>query len=659
MTQSRSGDSPPSTAGHGVGLVVVSHSRALARAAVALAAEMLHGRPLRIEVAAGLDETTFGTDAVAHHAGHRAGRRPGGRRRAHGSRQRRAQRRAGARPARSDPSVRDRVTLSPAPIVEGLIVAAVAAAGGASRAEVAAEARDALMGKAAHLSDAAEGDAPGAATLGARGGRRRLHGREPARPARPAGRPAGQRGPRARRVGPAAQPHHRRRAGPGRQPEPGRDAGRPARARGRGARLGTAGAGGGRAPADARRAPVRRDRRGASRRLGPGPCRVDAAARCPRHPGSRSARSAGSPRCPSTSTSSRPGSRPRSGGASWSRWPPYAARSSTSGSSPRARWAPSRRASSTRTSPCSPTPRCSPTSRPASAPASGRSPPGPAASPTSSASGPSLPDPYLRERAADVRAVGDQVLRALTGEPARQMTSPRASWSPRDLTPAETAGLDLDLVTGVVLAQGSPTSHAAILARARDIPVVVAAGREVLSVPEGTTVVLDGGTGELHVDPSPELLEEYRAPRRGRGRAARPAARPRRAARRLPRRHARSRGRQPRLGGRRPGRARRRRGRRRAGAHRVPVPRPERRARRRGAAGPSTTRSPRPWTVGGSPCAPSTSEATSRWPTCRCPSRRTRSSVSAASGSASSTVTCCATRWPRSATPRGASRPAS
>ena len=65
MTESRSGDSPTSDAAHGVGLVVVSHSRALARAAVALAAEMLHGRPLRIEVAAGLDDTTFGTDAVS------------------------------------------------------------------------------------------------------------------------------------------------------------------------------------------------------------------------------------------------------------------------------------------------------------------------------------------------------------------------------------------------------------------------------------------------------------------------------------------------------------------------------------------------------------------------------------------------------------------
>ena len=52
------------TSGQDVGIVVVSHSRALARAALALADEMLHGRPVRIELAAGLDETTFGTDAV-------------------------------------------------------------------------------------------------------------------------------------------------------------------------------------------------------------------------------------------------------------------------------------------------------------------------------------------------------------------------------------------------------------------------------------------------------------------------------------------------------------------------------------------------------------------------------------------------------------------
>ena len=84
----------------GVGLVVVSHSRALARAAVALAAEMLHGRPVQIEVAAGLDDTTFGTDAVRIKEAIERVDGPDRRRRPDGPGQCRAQRRAGTRPAR-------------------------------------------------------------------------------------------------------------------------------------------------------------------------------------------------------------------------------------------------------------------------------------------------------------------------------------------------------------------------------------------------------------------------------------------------------------------------------------------------------------------------------------------------------------------------------
>ena len=134
-----------------VGLVVVSHSRALAEAAVVLAEEMLHGRSLRIEVAAGLDETTLGTDAVSISAAIERADGPGGVvvLMDLGSALLSAEL---ALDLLNDPTARDRVTLSPAPIVEGLVVAAVAAAGGASRAEVAAEARDALMGKAAHLA---------------------------------------------------------------------------------------------------------------------------------------------------------------------------------------------------------------------------------------------------------------------------------------------------------------------------------------------------------------------------------------------------------------------------------------------------------------------------------------------------------------------------
>lgn len=146
-------------AGRTVGLVVVSHSRMLARAAVALAAEMLHGRPVRLEVAAGLDDTTFGTDAVSIKEAIERADGPSGVvvLMDLGSAVLSAEL---ALDLIADPSIRDRVTLSPAPIVEGLIVAAVAAAGGATRAEVAAEARGALLGKSAHLSSPADSSAP-------------------------------------------------------------------------------------------------------------------------------------------------------------------------------------------------------------------------------------------------------------------------------------------------------------------------------------------------------------------------------------------------------------------------------------------------------------------------------------------------------------------
>jgi len=66
-------------------------------------------------------------------------------------------------------------------------------------------------------------------------------------------------------------------------------------------------------------------------------------------------------------------------------------------------------------------------------------------------------------------------------------------------------------VHGIVLAYGSPTSHSAILARSLAIPMVVAAGPDVLTLAEGVTVAIDGGTGELVIDPDQQTLDRYRA----------------------------------------------------------------------------------------------------------------------------------------------------
>ncbi|UGT55570.1 phosphoenolpyruvate--protein phosphotransferase [Nocardia asteroides] len=132
-----------------------------------------------------------------------------------------------------------------------------------------------------------------------------------------------------------------------------------------------------------------------------------------------------------------------------------------------------------------------------------------------------LPDEYQRARAADLRAVRDQVLAALLGRSSRLVSRAGVLVAP-DLTPAEAAALDPDLVTGVVLAHGSPTAHSAILLRAQGIPAVVGAGPPVLEIPAGTTLALDGQTGALAVDPAPGVLAEFadRAAAQRRERAA-------------------------------------------------------------------------------------------------------------------------------------------
>jgi len=132
-----------------VGLVVVSHSRPLADAAVELARQMLPGRQQAIEVAAGTDDGGLGTDAVAISAAITAADSGDGVvvLMDLGS----AVMSAETALEFLDDDLRARVVLSPAPLVEGLVGAAVVAAGGADRARVAAEAALGLAPKRAHL----------------------------------------------------------------------------------------------------------------------------------------------------------------------------------------------------------------------------------------------------------------------------------------------------------------------------------------------------------------------------------------------------------------------------------------------------------------------------------------------------------------------------
>jgi multiphosphoryl transfer protein len=128
-----------------------------------------------------------------------------------------------------------------------------------------------------------------------------------------------------------------------------------------------------------------------------------------------------------------------------------------------------------------------------------------------------LDDPYLRARAADVRSVGDQVLRRLLEPFSGGGADAAGIVVASDLSPADAAGLDPARVRGVACAFGGITSHGAILVRALGIPAVMGAGRALLGVADGTRLLLDADAGTVTVDPP---AAEVRAAEARRARAA-------------------------------------------------------------------------------------------------------------------------------------------
>ena len=124
----------------------------------------------------------------------------------------------------------------------------------------------------------------------------------------------------------------------------------------------------------------------------------------------------------------------------------------------------------------------------------------------------SLADSYLRERSADVLDVGRQVLLSLTEAPdtAGPALAEPSVVAARSLSPNQTARLDMDNVLGLVTVAGGPTAHSAILARALGIPAVSGADPSVLAVAAGTRVAVDGFQGTVWTDPPSEIRKSLK-----------------------------------------------------------------------------------------------------------------------------------------------------
>ncbi|MGI8702557.1 MAG: phosphoenolpyruvate--protein phosphotransferase [Nocardioidaceae bacterium] len=114
----------------------------------------------------------------------------------------------------------------------------------------------------------------------------------------------------------------------------------------------------------------------------------------------------------------------------------------------------------------------------------------------------------MAERVTDLRDLGGRIVAELQGLPEPGIAVPQVPsvLMADDLAPADTAGLDPSAFVALVTSLGGPTSHTAIIARQLGIPCVVAA--DVDDIPVGTRVLVDGTTGEVLVEPDPELAAE-------------------------------------------------------------------------------------------------------------------------------------------------------
>lgn len=122
-------------------------------------------------------------------------------------------------------------------------------------------------------------------------------------------------------------------------------------------------------------------------------------------------------------------------------------------------------------------------------------------------------NPYMQERAADIRDVSKRVLAHLLGVkiPSPATIKDEVIIVAADLTPSDTAQLNRQYVKAFVTDIGGRTSHSAIMARSLEIPAIVGT-KEVTSIAkDGDIIIVDGLAGDVFLNPSEEVIAEYRA----------------------------------------------------------------------------------------------------------------------------------------------------
>lgn len=124
----------------------------------------------------------------------------------------------------------------------------------------------------------------------------------------------------------------------------------------------------------------------------------------------------------------------------------------------------------------------------------------------------SLDDEYLKERAADIRDIGKRLLKNILGLEIVDLSSIQdpSILVAVDLTPSETAQLNLDKVLGFITDIGGRTSHTSIMARSLEIPAIVGTSNATTTINHGDFLILDGINNTIYINPNEKTIEKLK-----------------------------------------------------------------------------------------------------------------------------------------------------
>lgn len=124
----------------------------------------------------------------------------------------------------------------------------------------------------------------------------------------------------------------------------------------------------------------------------------------------------------------------------------------------------------------------------------------------------SLDDEYLKERAADIRDIGKRLLKNILNMHIVDLSAinEESILIATDLTPSETAQLNLDKVLGFITDIGGRTSHTSIMARSLELPAIVGTTNATQQIKSGDFIILDGVNNKIYVNPSNEIIEQQK-----------------------------------------------------------------------------------------------------------------------------------------------------